>query len=179
MIEAVRQAFAQRAVRAALAARQARLLPPLAERRVLIVLPDDGAGQRAVWDLLETLDVPADRVRPVLLGSLHTDPPGPFAPDVRILGDDDRDWRRLPAAARCDAVWTPAPDVALNLADPGDLGAALLVGASPAAVRVGRHRPDREAFYDLMVQGEPDAASAVVALGRLFDRLDPPVLPAR
>ena len=179
MIEGVRQAFARRAARSALAARRARPLPPLAERRVLVVLPDDADGQRAAWDLLAALDVPAARVRPVLLGSLHTDPPGPFAPDVRILGDDALDWRRLPTAASRTAVWTPAPDVALNLADPGDLGAALLAGASPAAVRIGRHDPSREAFYDLLVQGEPDAASAAVALGRLLGRLDPPVLPNR
>lgn len=179
MIESVRQGFARRAVRSALAARQPRPLPALSERRVLVVLPDDAAGQRAAWDLLARLDVPAHRVRPVLLGSLQTDPPGPFALDVQILGDDDRDWRRLPTAAVRARLWAPPPDVALNLADPADLGAALLAGASPAAVRIGRHHPDREALYDLMIQGEPDAASAAVALGRLLDRLDPPVLPAR
>ncbi|PAP77437.1 hypothetical protein [Rubrivirga marina] len=179
MIEAVRQGFAQRAVRSALSARQPRPLPPLADRRVLVVLPNDADGQRATWDLLAGLDVPAHRVRPVLLGSLRTDPPGPFAPDVKILGDDDRDWRRLPTAAVRAKLWTPPPDVALNLADPGDLGAALLAGGSPAAVRIGRHHPDREAFYDLMIQGEPNAASAAGALRRLLARLDPPVLPAR
>ena len=179
MIEAVRQGFAARAVRSALAARHARPLPPLADRRVLVLLPDDAEGQRAAWDLLAGLEVPSRQVRPVLLGSLRAAPPGPFAPDVKILGDDDRDWRRLPTAAVRAALWTPPPDVALNLADPDDLGAALLAGASPAAVRIGRHHPDREAFYDLMIRGEPDAATAAVALGRLLDRLDPPVLPAR
>lgn len=179
MIEAARQGLARRAVRAALAARQPRPLAPLAERRVLVVLPDDAGGQRAVWELLSTLDVPSHRVRPVLLGSIQSDPPSPFAPDVHVIGDADRDWRRLPTVATRTAIWTPAPDVALNLAEPGDLAAALLAGASPAGVRIGRHDPEREAFYDLMVQGEPDAASAAVALGRLLGRLDPPVLPAR
>ncbi|WP_420457417.1 hypothetical protein [Rubrivirga sp.] len=179
MIEAIRQALARRAVRSALAARRSRPLPPLSDRRVLVVLPDGAAGQRATWALLETLAVPPARVRPVLLAPLAADPPTAFADGLRLLADDDRDRLGLPSAAVRAAIWSPPPDVALNLADPDDLGAALLVGASPAAVRVGRHHADREPFYDLMVQGEPDAASAARAVGRLLDRLNQTVLPTR
>ncbi|MBC12227.1 MAG: hypothetical protein CMM85_04560 [Rhodothermaceae bacterium] len=179
MIEPIRQALAQRAARAALAARRPRPLPLLADRRVLVVLPEDGPGQRAAWSLLGTLGVPPARVRPVLMAPFEADVPSAFSDDLRTVGDDERDWRRLPTPAVRADLWRPEPDVALNLADPSDLCAALLVGASPAAVRIGRHRADREAFYDLMLQGASDAVSAAEALGRLLRRLDPPVLPTR
>lgn len=179
MIERARQALARRVARAALAARRPRPLPALRDRRVLLVLPDDEPGQRAAWRLLDSLDVPRDRIRPVLLGEHVAYVPDAYAGAIRVIGPADRDWRRLPRAAVRAEIWAHEPDVALSLAEPDDLGAALLVGASPAAVRVGRHRADREAFYDLMVGGEPDAAGATEALGRLLRQLDPPVLPTR
>lgn len=179
MIDAIRQAFASRAVRAALAARRPQGLSRIADRRVLVVLPDDRSGQRAMWELLTALDVPARQVRPVMTTPFEADVPSAFQADLHVVGEDDLDWRRLPKPSVLAKLWRPAPDVALNLADPDDLAAALLTGASPAAVRIGRHRADREPFYDLMIQGAPDAVSAAEALSRLLRRLDPPVLPTR
>ena len=85
-----------RAARAALAARRPRPLPLLADRRVLVVLPEDGPGQRAAWSLLGTLGVPPARVRPVLMAPFEADVPSAFSDDLRTVGDDERDWRRLP-----------------------------------------------------------------------------------
>ena len=179
MIERVRTALAGRVVRSCLAARRPRDLPPIGQRRVLLVLPDDEPGQRATWDLVGRLDVPPGQVGPVVVGESIGYAPDAFAGAVRLVSPDERDWRGLPKAPVRRDVWLEGPDVALNLAEPGDLAAALLVGASPAAVRVGRHRPDREAFYDLMVQGAGSSVEAVEALGRLLRQLDPPVLPFR
>ena len=177
MIERARRQFARRDLRAAVAARAPRPLAPLDQRTLLLVLPDDEAGQRAAWDLVGGLGLPDRHVIPALVGERVAYVPDRFAGAVRVVGPDERDWRRLPNAAARQSLWTQRPDVALNLADPGDLGAALLVGASPAGLRVGRHRPDREPLYDLMIQGAGSAAEAADVLGRLLRQLDPPVLP--
>ena len=178
MIEGVRRRLARRDLRAAADARRPRPLPPDPhDRTLLLVLPDDEPGQRAAWDLVSGLRLPARHVVPVLLGERVRYVPDRFAGAVRVVGPEERDWRRLPGRAARQSVWTQRPDVALNLADPDDLGAALLVGASPAALRIGRHRPDREPLYDLLIDGAADAAEAAVSLGHLLRQLDPPVLP--
>ncbi|WP_412067578.1 hypothetical protein [Rubrivirga sp. IMCC43871] len=177
MIGRLRAALAARAARTAIVAR--RPAPPrrVPERRLLLVLPPDDAGQAAAWALVERLGLAPARVTAVVAGD-HIGP-APFAFTGRIvaLDADALDWRRIPTRAVLDAAWADAPDVAVDLAAPDDLAAALLVGASPAAVRIGRHRLDREPFFDLMIGATPDAASAAEALGRLLRQLDPPVLP--
>ena len=180
MIETVRQRFAVRDVRAAIARRTARPLPErLAERSLLVVLPSDEPGQRAAWAWVGSLDLHDRQVHPVIVGERVEYVPDRWAGAVRVIGAGERDWRRLPNAAARQSVWTLRPDVAVDLADPGDLGPALLVGASPAAVRIGRWAPGAEDAFDLMVQGEPDAASAAGALGRLLGQIQPPILPLR
>lgn len=155
------------------------MTPAIDRRRLLIVLPSDDAGQRAAWEWVRSLGVSPDLLVPVAFGGAGVGQPDAYAGAVHVLDDPDLDWRRLPTREALARVWAQSPDVALNLADPDDLGAALVVGASPAAVRIGRHRRDREGCYDLMVQGRPDAASAVDALSRLLRQLDPPILPTR
>ena len=178
MIEELRRRFAVRALAAALAARTPLdLAPHPGHRTLLVVLPDDELGQRATWSLLDHVDLGARQIHPVVMGERVAYQPDRFAGAVRTIGDGERDWRRLPTAAARQSVWTTRPDVALNLAGPSDLASAMLVGGSPAAVRIGRHAPGREDCYDLMVQGEPDAASAADALGRLLRQITPPILP--
>ena len=179
MIARARDALAQRAARTALAARRPSPLSPLGERRLLAVVPGDRETLAAVQDLLDGLALRPDRVDLVHFGEHVADAPDALLGRIREFGPDALDWRRLPTAAVRRQVWEPAPDVALSLVEPGDLAAALLVGASPAAVRIGRHDDDREAFFDLLIGGETDAASAAKALGRLLRQLDPPVLPLR
>ena len=180
MIDAVRSALAWRAVRDAVSRRS-----PIAleaeprSRSLLLVLPTDEDGQRAAWDLVRAVDLEASRVQPVGLGSTGVAVPDAFAGRVEVVGDEALDWRRLPKASWRDRLWASRPEVAVNLAEPDLLAAAILVGAAPAAVRIGRHDPAREPCYDLMVQGPPSAAAAAGALGRLLRLLDPPVLPIR
>lgn len=146
-------------------------------RSVLLVLPQDAEGQHATWELVKRVDLEVDSIRPVGLGSTGVGVPDAFAGRVRVLSDADLDWRRLPKLAFCADLWAGDLEVAINLADPGHLAASLLVGASPASVRIGRHHADRELCYDLMIQGEATASDSAVALGRLLRRVDPPILP--
>ena len=172
--------MAQRAARRLLAARQLHAPPADARsRRLLFVLPADEPGQRAAWAFVGRLDLPDRNVIPVRLGDGLAYVPDAHAGGVRTIGDGERDWRRLPTRAAFDSVWTQRPDVAINLAEPDDLAAAVLVGASPASVRIGRHRRDREAFYDLMLQGAESATAATLALERVIEQIAPPVLRVR
>ncbi|WP_412063108.1 hypothetical protein [Rubrivirga sp. IMCC45206] len=177
MIAQLRHAVAARAARAAVAARRPAAPRRLAERRLLLVLPPDDAGQAAAWALVTGVGLATDRVTALVAGEHIASAPFAFTGHITALGDDALDWRRLPTRAVLDAAWADAPDVAVDLAAPDDLAAAVVVGASPAAVRIGRHRPDREPFFDLMIGATPDAATAADALGRLLRQLDPPVLP--
>ena len=145
----------------------------------MVVLPADEPGQRAAWAWIDGLDLREGQIAPVLVGERVEYVPDRWAGAVRVIGEGERDWRRLPNAAARQSVWTQRPDVAVDLAEPGDLGAALLVGASPAAVRIGRWAPGREDAFDLMVQGEPEAVAAIDALGRLLRQIQPPILPLR
>lgn len=141
-------------------------------RRLLAVLPAE-AG-RAAWDLLRRVDLPPAQVRLVALGL--TSPPDAFAGRVEVLAA--RDWRGLPTPGETARARAFQPDVALNLADPSDSAALVLVGASGAAVRIGGHDAASEAGYDLLLAG-PAGPPDPDALGRLLARLAPPVLPLR
>lgn len=174
MIDRARAALARRAALAAVAARRSRPLPDPVERRtLLLVLPADEDAQRSAWRLVDRLALDDRQLTPVVMGDQVAYAPDRFAGRVETVGDGERDWRRLPRRATAERLWAQNPDVALDLVD-GDLAAAFLVGASPAAVRIGRHRPEAERFYDLMVAGDPDDPAA--AVGRLLAQLDPPVL---
>lgn len=178
MIEALRHRMARRAALDAVAARRP-AESPSPGRSLLLVLPTDEAGQRAAWALVADLDLPPAGVIPVVLDERVAYAPDAFAGHVTALGPKALDWRRLPRRAEAEAVWSRSPDVALNLAGPSDLGAAYLVGASPASVRIGPFVPGDEAFYDLMVKGETDSASVARAVRRLLDQVAPPILPLR
>ncbi len=177
MIGGLQRALARRAVRAAIARRQPGALGgDVRRRRLLIVLPHDARAQRAAWTFVDGLDLPPGQITVVAGTSLESEPDA-FVGAVQVLGEDALDWRRLPTAAALRRAWDPVPDVAIDLVEPDDDVAALLVGASPAAVRVGL-APDRERAFDLLVQGGPDG-TAVDALGRLLRQIDPPLLPTR
>ena len=178
MIESVRRRFALRDLRAAVAHRSPRPLPPdPRDRTLLLVLPEGEGEQRAAWALVSTLAMSERHVIPVFVGETMPYAPDRFAGAVRLIGPSELDWRRLPNEAARQSVWTQRPDVVLNLTEPQALGPALLVGASAAGLRIGRHAPDHEACYDLMIQGADDAIEAAAVLGRLLRQLDPPVLP--
>lgn len=170
--------MALRHARASVARRSPRALPrALAQRTVLILLPHTAAALDAAWGLVARLGVPADHLVLVQTGAEAGEVPERFAGRVRHVGPDAHDWRRLPSVRARQGVWARPPDVALSMAPPSDLGALLLAGASPAAVRVGFHDLVSEPFYDLMVSGAPDGADAIQAVERLLRRLDPPIVP--
>ena len=168
--------MAQRDARAAVVRRAPRPLPPApTDRTLLVALPSDDAALHDAWGFLGRLDLPGPQLVLVQTADELGYAPDRFAGSVRHVGPQDRDWRRLPAATARRGIWARQPDLALNLA-PGDLGAALLVGASPAALRVGFHEPSQEAFYDLMIR-QPPGDSGVAAVERVLRRLDPPLVP--
>ncbi len=175
MLDGLRLGAALRAVARAVAGRSMPApLPPLAARRLLVVLPAH-AG-RDVWAFLSRVALPPGQVKLIALGA--TSPPDRFAGAVDVVADDARDWRRLPSRAVLSAAHGFRPDVAINLAAPDDPAARLLVGASPAAVRIGRHETASESSYDLLVPEASDAGGPDVArLARLLARLTPPLLP--
>lgn len=145
----------------------------------MIVLPDDEPGQRASWSFIRSIDLEAAHIQVVGLGSTGVGVPDAFAGHVRVIGESDLDWRRLPRRSVRDEAWASRPHVAINLSAPDSLAAAILVGASPAQVRVGRYDLSRESCYDLMIQGEPTAERAADVLSRLLQKVDPPILPLR
>lgn len=179
MIEAFRRRMARRAALDAVVARRA----PASGRRpgqsLLLVLPADEAGQRAAWTLVAHLALAPSAIIPVVVNAPIAYAPDAFAGHVVSYGAPDLDWRRLLRRDRAEAVWERAPDIALTLADPDDLSAALLVGASPASVRIGPFVAGDEPFYDLMVKDEPDAPSVARAVRRLLGQVTPPILPLR
>jgi hypothetical protein len=176
MLEALRHARALRAARRAAASR--RVFPPEArpeDRRLFAVLPrvteTDRDAQREAWQFLSGLPLAPSRIVPVVFGR-DEGAPDAFAGSVLHVSEKDVDWRGLPKRVVAEALWSQRPDVALDLTGAGDVGAAYLVGGSPAAVRVGSDpSPEAAAFYDLVVTGGP------AALRRALSQIEPPVLP--
>ncbi|MFN3597274.1 MAG: hypothetical protein ACK41D_08380 [Rubricoccaceae bacterium] len=166
-----------RAARRAAARRAAPAMPPLAQRRVLVLLPASEEAGRAVWQFLGTLALPPAQIRAVALhGRL------PFAPDAfagAVLVPGPFDWRGLPRPADREAAWTPRPDVALDLSGPLSPASALLAGAAPAALRVGCHAPRAEPFYDLLIAGTGRTEDTLALLRDTLARIRPPALPLR
>lgn len=149
-------------------------LRPLGQRCVLAVVPAD--AERDVWDALKQLDLPARQLRLVALGM--TSPPDAFAGAVQVLDDRARDWRGLPIRLAADA-WAFGPDVAINFARPADPAAMLVVGASPASVRVSGHDPRSEAAYDLLTADTGGDRPDPAVLLRTLELIDPPLVPLR
>ena len=177
MIEAFRRRMALRDARAAVARRSPRPLPPApTDRTLLVALPPDDETLHDAWELISRIHLPDRRLVLVQTADEIGYTPDRFAGAVRHVGPDARDWRRLPAAKERESVWGREPDLALNLAPPSDLAAALLVGASPAALRVGFHERSHEPFYDLMIRQLP-GDSGVAPVERVLRQLAPPIVP--
>lgn len=176
MLDALRRSRALRAARAAAAERRPHAPDPrLESRRLFAVLPRaEEAGsdaQREAWSFLARLPLAPGHIVPVVFGR-DEGTPDAFAGAVLHVTDGDRDWRRLPSRLVAEALWSPRPDAALDLTGAFDVGAAYLVGGSPAPVRIGLDpSPEAAPFYDLMVTG------GIPALHRALGRIHPPVLP--
>lgn len=178
MFDAARKRMARTAVLAAAAERQV-LRGRSQTTTLLVALTSDEAQQRTAWGLLNDLDLPPSEISVVVMGDRVAYAPDAFAGHVKTLGESEQDWRGLPKRSEVEALWARTPDVALHLSDRDDLGAAYLVGASPASVRIGPYDLDNEPFYDLMVFDDGDVASRVAALRHVLSQVTPPVLPLR
>lgn len=148
-----------------------------AERRVLVVLPSGSEDAHEAWRFVSSLGLPAARLTPVVLTGEVTFVPAEYISRLVRLDDEHIGSLGLPKPAFAARVWDPSPDVAFSLAPTFDLAAAYLVGASPAAFRVGVYDEEAEPFFDLMVASGAGIGSAFASLRAALARIEPPVLP--
>lgn len=177
MLEGVRARWALARARAWARRRDARPWhPDPRARRLLVVVPPGEEAGRAAWAFLARLDLPPEQLLAVQLGADVGAVAAPYMPRVRVFErpEAERAYRLPPKALRREA-WGFEPDVALSLAPGLDLVAMALVGASPAAFRIGLATEGAEPFFELMV-GAADVPAAVRQLEAVLDRLEPPVL---
>jgi hypothetical protein len=146
-------------------------------RRVLLVLPADYATAKPAWRLVERLALPQEQALAVLSGVDVGAVPVAYLSRVRPLTDQEIGRIGLPKREVLREVWAFDPDVAIDLAGPDDLAAALLVGASSAAFRIGPASPALEPFFELMVAFSDDPGAPAHALEQVLARIEPPVLP--
>lgn len=171
MIGGLRDRLGRRAARRAVRERQRRGLGPDPQRRsALVVLPSTRDEVEAAWRALESLGLGPERIVPVALAAVA------YVPDRyagRILIVEPSRGLQLPSAAAREAAWSPGPDVAINLLSPLHAAAALLVGGSPAAIRVGYADRRAEPFYDLLVGAPGDAEPGPEAVARALSQVQP------
>ncbi len=174
------------AIKSRLAARQAlrlierRTVRPWAAdpgaRRALVVLPAAELEAKEAWRFVKALGIPSRQVTPVVPSSLVAYAPADFIGRVKRLDDKALGLLGLPKSAFADGLWEPAPDLAFCLTPEFDLAAATLVGASPAAFRVGLYDEAAEPFFDLMIARGDSFASALGALEQALRKVEPPVV---
>jgi hypothetical protein len=148
----------------------------LLSRRVLILLPPKEDDLRAAWRFVQALDEPPAHLVPALTVGRVPYAPDAFAGHVQTVGEQERDWLGIPARSARERLWTPPPQVALDLNPSFDLAAAYLVGASPARFRAGLYGEEREPFYDLLIRPKEGYAAALEALRGYLAAIEPPVV---
>lgn len=171
MIDSIRRALALRSALRAVRARQpAGMRPAPGMRTALVVLPEGREATEAAWAALGALGLEPDRVRPVATGAVS------YVPDRyagRILVTTPRGVLRLPPVPDREACWDGTPDVAINLLPAAHPAGALLVGASPAALRVGFSDRKAEPFYDMLVGAAPGAEPGPETVARMIETIHP------
>lgn len=125
------------------------------------------------------IDLPVDRIVTLVVGDDMPYVPDQFAGGVQRAGREERTWLGVLRPATTALAWKGPPDVALNMAQPDDVAAAFLVGASPAAVRVGFYSEIAAECYDLMCHPSDRQDDPYSSMLRVLSRLKPPVLPFR
>jgi hypothetical protein len=177
MIETIRENLARRRALKRVSKRKSRVwqADPSA-RRLLLVLPADERMAKSAWKFVASLGVDPDRTLPVVPTGEIAYAPVEYIGRVRSLNKADIGRLGLPRRQFLKDVWSFDPDVAISLAAADDLAAALIAGASPAAFRIGMHRDNMEAFFDLMVSPEGGIEVAVRALASTLGRLRPPII---
>lgn len=146
------------------------------DRKVLVLLPDGEEALRTAWGFVRSLSVLTSHVIPVSLSDGVAYTPDAYAGAVFKVGEKLHDWRGIPKRIITEAIWTQRPDVALDLTDSFELGAAYLVGASSAAFRIGFYSDEGEPFYDFMIAPRAGYESALDAMRHHLSAIHPPVL---
>lgn len=173
MTDALRRRLGWWAARRVVASRSPRRpAAAVSVRRVLVVLPPGVAALRSAWTLVEAIAAP---VVPIVSGDAVAFVPDAFAGAVVRIGRDGLNGLGVPGRTVRDRLWTSDLDVAVTLAPPDDLVAAVLVGGAPVGLRIGLDAPDTVGFYDLALgAGTTDPAGCLlVRLGQIRPALVP------
>jgi hypothetical protein len=144
-------------------------------RRVLLVLPAAEVDARPAWRFVNRLGLKPEFTLPVVPTGEIAYAPVEYLGRVVSLHASDLGRTGLPKKAFRQRVWEFDPDIALALTTPVNLPAAVLVGASPAAFRVGFSAPDIDPFFDLMVAGD-GIEGGIRALEQSLSHIDPPLI---
>lgn len=179
MLDAARSALARREALKHIRRRPVRpWAADPAQRRVLVVLPAGQEETKEAWRFVKALGVPHRQITPVVPGdTVVTYVPVEFIGRVHRMEPKHLGLLGLPKGEFAEAVWRDAPDVALCLTPEPDAASAYLVGASPAALRIGLHEQLGEAFYDLVVTGGASFEATLLSLREALQRIEPPVFP--
>lgn len=171
----VRARLAWRRALALVSRRVPRRPRPMAERHLLVVLPTDEAAAHDAWEFVRALGWPPEQVFAVAPESDHPPtPPADFIGRVTVIGAKERGLLRLPKRAVRERVWASEPDLALYLRHDLDLGLALLVAASPAALRAGLFSEAVAPLFDLAALPGPAGLHTLEAVLR---RVQPAAVP--
>ena len=157
--------------------------PPSDAPRLLVVLPTELDALKAAWRFMAQVDVPPSRITPVSRSGTIVYAPADYVGKVELLEQKkDFDRRGLIKEKRVEALWkTAQPDIAICLTSEFDLAAAHLIGASPAAVRVGLDDVEgrSDEFYDLAVRTVTTYDSTVASLARYLRQIQPSIVPMK
>lgn len=154
-----------------------------AQRRLLLVLPGNEEAAVSAWRFVESLGVDPARVYPIVPSGEIAYAPVAYIGRVQALGKKDQNRLGLPKKAILKAAWAFRPDVAMDLSPTFTFTSAMLVGASPAAFRIGlagaaEQADAAEPFYDLLVGVRENGGieGAVKQLAETLRRIEPRVI---
>ncbi len=177
MLDAIKSKLARRS---ALKLAERRTVRPWAsdpaQRRVLVVLPEQEIEAREVWRFIKTLGISPRQITPVVPSSLVSYAPADFIGRVKRMDEKALNLLGLARQEFAADLWNTEPDLAFCLTPTFDLAAATLIGASPAAFRVGLYDKTAEPFFDLMVAGGDSFNGTLLALRKTLASIEPPVL---
>jgi hypothetical protein len=177
MLDAIKSKLARRRALKLVEQRTVRSwAPDPAERRALVVLPAEEIEAKEVWRFLKALGIPPRQVTPVVPSSLVAYAPADFIGRVKRMDEKALTMLGLPRPEFAGDLWKAAPDLALCLTPTLVLAAATLVGASPAAFRIGLYDEVAEPFFDLMVARGESFDSALAALLKTIASVEPPII---
>lgn len=151
-------------------------LPPPADGRaqkMLVVLPHDGTDQERAWRLVKALDVRPEDLNIVSVSDAPVTAPSSFIRRVRYLRSGDMSMTGLPKRKFLDEIWDDGPRIAIDLNRTFHLPAALIVGASPAAQRIGFFDERADPFYDCLLVPEQSTAQAITVLKEYLAMISP------